>query len=221
MSEETKYIRIRSVNSAMKLLFGDKLTWAEWFISKRSLFTHMQTQFSDRYGGISHICTKAGGHNCCFFKMVGYTTAYQWSTILIPVTAEQEARIFKEACRMAGLDELDAMAACFDSSPDKCYYGPNAIKYDTFGLGSYISKLPIIKMSSTRQICNETVGLLMLVEWPDIFVVDDDYHQIKKSFGGIAPQITIDSYKTIPPHEQLPDATHYMIQHYFENVKAA
>lgn len=210
---DIKFIKVRSVNSTMKLLYSDKLTWAEWFIRWRSFFTHMQIQFSDRYGGISHICTKAGGHNCCFFKMVGYTTAYQWSTILIPVTAAQEARIFKEACRMANVGPSNLKAHLTlepqqiiseEFTVNNCIYGLNAIKYDTFGLGSFISKWDIIKMSDKRQVCNETVGLLVMVEWPDVFCTYRDSDTIE--------------FNRIPPHKQLPDATHFMIQHYFENL---
>ena len=207
MNEEIKYIRVRSVNSTMKLLYGDKLTWTEKLIRLRSNLVHMEWQFSDRYGSISFSATKADGCNCCRFKMIGYSHAYRWSTILIPVTAEQEARIFAKACEMADVEHLEvAMGLGGDFKPGVIFFGPDAIKYDTAGVSlSFISKRRFWNPSNKRNWCNESVGIALMVEWPDLFILR-------------GPNIdSIDWPLAIPPHEQLPDQTHFMIQHYFEN----
>jgi len=210
MSKEIKYMKIRSRNATMIQLYGNKLKLYEWLISQRSNLLHMELQFSDRYVNISVSATKADGCDCVRFKMIGYTHAYRWSTIYIPVTAEQEARIFEKACHMAGLiyQELECH---LNIEPNQfiseqrthkngCYYGPNAIKYDTAGVFlSFISKRRWWNPSNERQWCNETVGLLMMVVWPDIFFM---------MFSG----------ENIPPQEQTPDQTAYMIQYYFENT---
>jgi len=218
MSEETKCIRIRSVNSTMKLLYGDKLTWTEKAIRLRSKLVHMELQFSDRYGSISFSATKADGCNCARFKMIQYTHAYRWSTILIPVTAEQEARLFAKACEMADIQAKDYAELRMRPDFIGCYYGPDAIKYDIAGVSlSFISKRRWWNPSNERNWCNETVGLLVMVVWPDIFIVEDEYHSSRPHVDDCTSIMY--GYTSIPPHEQLPDQTHYMIRYYFDNQK--
>ena len=240
MNKDIKYIKVRSRNATMIQLYGDKLKPHEWLISKRSNLLHMELQFSDRYGSISVSATKADGCDCVRFKMIGYTHAYRWSTIYIPVTAEQEARVFKDACRMANV--RISMVASWAKNPDssfrdsdngiyypnsnKCLYGPDAIKYDTAGVSlSFISKRRWWNPSNERQWCNETVGLLLMVVWPDIFEIKIGeglgFFECKGSIPLDSSTFMGDwemSCPTIPPQEQTPDQTAYLIEYYVDNL---
>lgn len=215
MSEAIKFIKIRSRNATMIQLYGDKLKPHEWLISKRSNLLHMELQFSDRYGSISVSATKADGCDCVRFKMIGYSHAYQWSIIYIPVTAMQEAWIFKDACRMADLHPNIFGITVLEAERDSVYYGPEAIKYDTAGVSlSFISKRRWWNPSNERQWCNETVGLLLMVVWPGLFRVWP--HASKM---GIVYGRSDQKPLSIPPQEQTPDQTAYMIQYFFENIQ--
>jgi hypothetical protein len=213
MSEEIKYMKVRSRNATMIQLYGDKLKPYEWLISQRSNLLHMELQFSDRYGSISVSATKADGCDCVRFKIIAYSHAYRWSTILIPVTAEQEARIFADACRMADLYPNPFDITVLKAKRGAVYYGPEAIKYDTAGVSlSFISKRRWWNPSNERQWCNETVGLLLMVEWPLIFCREIEAEYNSPPFNTIERNI-------ISPQEQTPDQTAYMIQYYFESLK--
>jgi hypothetical protein len=220
MSEETKYLRVRSRNYTMMKMYGDKLTTVEMLISLRSDLVHMEVQFTDRYGGISVSATKADGCDCVRFKMIGYSHSYRWSTIYIPVTAEQEALIFADACRMADWNPDVKLPAIKVIYPDTgCWFGPNAIPYDTAGVSlSFISKRRWWNPSSKRQWCNETVGLLLMVVWPDVFdlVKEDGCITVTVESADMVSGKCERVYHSVPPHEQTPRQTHDLIQHYFK-----
>jgi hypothetical protein len=228
MADEIKYMKLRTRNAKMMRLHSDKLTRVEKAINWRSNGLHSELQFSPRYGNISVSATRQDDCNCVRFKMIGYSHAYRWSTVYIPVTAEQESLIFADACRMAdvemGLYLSHTDVSYFNEGSNGCAYGPNAIKYDTYGASfSFISKLKIWKMSEVRQICNETCGLLLMVVWPDIFEVKKGdglgFFECKVSFRLDSPAFMDDwktVYPSIPPHEQTPDVTEYMVRHYVQ-----
>ena len=205
--EEIKYIEVYTRNAKMMKLYGDKLTWIEKFINCRSNGLHMEIRFSDRYGRISASSTMQDGVNGFRFKMIGYSHDYRWSVIRIPVTAEQEERIFAKACEMADIDG-DAEARMFidvahgDAEFFKVpFYGPNHIKYDRRGvMYSFITKRRWWKPSKKRNWCNESCALLPLEVWPDMLVVNKG--------------------RAIKPHALTPDETHYMIEQYFRNLAA-
>jgi hypothetical protein len=108
-----------------------------------------------------------------------------------------------------------------------CYYGPNAIKYDTAGVSlSFISKRRWWNPSNERQWCNETVGLLLMVVWPDMFEIKKEEAYVTVTMGmnlnydgEWAGTSTKRLYASISPQEQTPDQTAYMIQYYFESLK--
>lgn len=206
MNDE-KYIELVTWNRKMILAYGEKLTRTQKAIGWRSNGLHSETRFSDRYGRISFSCTLADGCGCCRFKMIEYSHPYRQSRVRIPVTAEQEARLFAEACRMANAYP-DYLSRCIIDETllvNECVFGPDAIKYDKNGAKfSFISKYRIWRMHPEWMICNEAVANVFMVEWPDIFTLKSD---------------TIDSIDwpiIVPPHEQTPDQTEYLVRDFFE-----
>ena len=222
MSEH--YIRIRTVNAKMKRMYDDEFTWTERGIEKRSNGLHVEIQFSTRYGNISFSCTLADGVGGCRFKMIGYSHPYRWSTIRKAVTAEQEARLFAKACKMADV-EGDAKTVLVTGlyiervKAKEIFYGSDHIKYDRWGATfSFISKLRIWRMHPENMICNEAVAEVMLVVWPDLLVIDQEYHEAKADIGSIAPTIFIESYNNADPATLTPDQFEYMVRYHFEHT---
>jgi hypothetical protein len=171
MADEIKYIEVITWNKKMILFHGDKLTPTQTAIGWRSNGLHVEIRFTDRYGNIWWSCTNADGCGCCRFKMINRSHPYRQSVVRIPVTAEQEARLFAEACKMADVDSTTTKYWANHSKLDSGYmtYGPNAIKYDNWGARlSFISKWRIIPMSKTKLICNKACAKLLLTEWPDL-----------------------------------------------------
>lgn len=208
MATEIKYIEVYTRNAKMMKLYGDKLTWVEKFINVRSNGLHMEIRFSDRYGGISASSTMQDGVNGFRFKMIGYSHGYRWDVIRIPVTAEQEARIWAKACEMA------------DSTPEVnegrianqamyLWYGPNHIKYDRRGvMYSFITKRRWWKPSKTKNWCNESVALCLMEVWPDLLT------------AYVLRDVPGKEHILYEPHALLPDETHYMIENYFRTLAA-
>jgi hypothetical protein len=226
--DNVKYIEVYTRNAKMMKLHGDDLTWVEKFINCRSNGLHMELRFSDRYGRISASSTMQDGVNGFRFKMIGYSHGYRWSVIRIPVTAEQEDRIFKEACRMA---DLQNFADIFyqgefkgTHTKDDCFYGPNHIKYDRKGvMYSFATNWKIWMPSNKRNWCNESVALLLMEVWPDLLSIkkEDGSITMTYSFTMDSDGTTMDGakrdYPKKQPHDLLPDETHYLIEYYFRN----
>ncbi len=221
------YIEIVTLNKKMIKMYGDKLTPIQKLIGRRSNGLHTEIRFSLDYGGISFSCTLADGVGGCRFKMIGYSHGYRWSTVRIAVSAEQEARLFAKACEMAdfqfGIDspyKNDNLLMKYKDSFDSvgsCYYGPNHVKYDINGARfAFILKWEWWKMHRIKMICNEAVANVMLVVWPDMLVIDDEYHKVKEDIAEIAPQIFIDSYDHKDPAHLAPDQIHYLVEYYFK-----
>jgi hypothetical protein len=225
MANDIKYIELYTWNRKMILMHGDKLTPIQKAIGRRSNGLHTEIRFSDRYGRISFSCTLADGANGCRFKMIGYSHPYRQSRVRIPVTADQEARLFAKACEMADtaktLEVITSQGKTFGEhissgglfSP----YGPNAIKYDkwyaTFG---FISKWKIWGEHKDMMICNEAVANDMLEVWPDLLVVDEDYFESKRIIGNTPPKFILDSFDHKDPATLTPDQFEYLVRHYFE-----
>jgi hypothetical protein len=206
------YIEIKTVNAKMKRMYGDKLTWTEKGIERRSNGLHVELRFSTRYGRISFSCTLADGVGGCRFKMIGYSHPYRWSTIRIAVTEEQEARLFAKACEMADISiskadfwALTPPAVVDLANETGVLYGPNHIKYDKWGATfSFISKHRIWRMHPANMICNEAVANVMLVDWPGLLDVNNGK-----------------TGKIVDPATITPDQFHYLAEYYFnkEQVK--
>lgn len=225
--EDIKYIEIKTVNRKMKLLYGDKLTRTQKAIGHRSNGLHVEIRWSDRYGRVSSSCTLAGGAGGYRYQMIGYSHGYQWSTIRIYVTAEQEARLWAKSCKMADLD-IDFLSQRKVRreviSKNELFFGPNHIKYDRWGASfSFISKLRIWRMHPENMICNEAVAEVLLVEWPDLL-------DIKKEDGFITFEMAMDGgqlwsgpnrvYPRLDPADLTPDQFEYLVEYYFErNLK--
>lgn len=169
---DTKLMRIMTKNGWRARLFGDKgETWKDtardWLIALRSMGVHTQLQFTDRYGRISFTSTMRHGVNGCCFLNTQYSHEDYWDAVYLPVTADEEAKIWDEACKMAGVtnpafkDEYKVT--------NFCYYGPSHIKYDFWqgAVFSYISKAKIIKPSKLRRVCNRAVTEAILAGKPD------------------------------------------------------
>ena len=207
MANDIKYIEIVTWNRKMMLLHGDKLTGIQKAIGRRSNGLHVEIRFSDRYGRISWSCTKADGANGCRFKMIDYSHPYRQSVVRIYVTAEQEARLFAKACEMADMGIYDMIIKIRLGKElvniNSCYYGPNHIKYDTWGASfGFITKYNIWKMHRTKMICNEACAEVLLVEWPGLLDV---------------PVMEFENYKKRKdPATLTPDQFEYLVRHYFE-----
>ena len=220
---DTKYIELVTWNRKMILMHGDKLTPTQKAIGLRSNGLHSEIRFSDRDGRISFSCTLADGCGCCRFINSQHSHPYRQSRVRIPVTAEQEARLFNKACKMADVETnfpfpIRDMIDSGLKNSRFCIFGPNAIKYDEWGARlSFISrKLNWWKMHPERMICNEACAEVLLKVWPDLLVVDQVYHDTRKSIGEIAPQIFIESYNNKNPSDLTPDQLEYLVRHYFE-----
>jgi hypothetical protein len=214
------YIEIITWNKKMILKYGDKLTRTQKAIGLRSNGLHTEIRYSGRYGHVCFSCTRAGGVEGCRFMMHKLSHPYRQSRARIPVTAEQEARLFAKGCEMADVDPKETWFAAelsheIDSGGD-CFYGPNHIKYDKRGaMFAFLTKWNIIKMHEVRMICNEACAEVLLVEWPDLLVIDQEYHDAKADIGSIAPTIFIESYNNADPATLTPDIFEYMVRHYF------
>jgi hypothetical protein len=233
-TEEMKYMILHTWNREMIQMHGEKLTKTQWAIGLRSNGLHQELQFTDRYGKISVSATLQDDCKCVRFKMINYSHPYRQSRVYIPVTAEQEQRIFDDACRMADLEDFSFTEYVVEGRHQTLYerddlniwFGPNAIKYDTAGVSlSFISKRRWWNPSGTRQWCNETCGLLLMVVWPDIFEI-----KTGNSMGFFECKVTLpiddpafmddwlEIYPSIPPHEQTPSQTEHLVRHYFDII---
>ncbi len=210
MSENIKYIELVTWNKKMILLYGDKLTRTQKAIGLRSNGLHSEIRWSSRYGRTSSSCTLADGCGCYRFKDINYSHPYRQSRVRIPVTSDQESRLFTKACEMADIPVF-SMAMHLSLKPqqeitegykhDDCYYGPNAIKYDKNGASfAFISKLRIWRMHPERMICNEACANVLLTKWKDLLCAGEG-------------ATSIQGYD---PADLTPDQLDYMARYYFE-----
>jgi hypothetical protein len=219
------YIEIVTWNKKMILMYGDKLTKTQKAIGLRSNGLHTEIRYSGRYGHICFSCTLADGVGGCRFMMHGFSHPYRQSRVRIPVTAEQEARLFAKACEMADMDG-DAETRMFidvahgDAEFFKVpFYGHNHIKYDKNGARfAFILKWEWWKMHRVKMICNEACANVLLTEWPDLL-------DIKKEDGTVTFSVEIGGdgiakdggrvYPKADPATLTPDQFEYMVSHYF------
>jgi hypothetical protein len=229
MSEH--YIKLRTKNAKMLMLYGDKLTPSEWLRKARTNGLHTEVQHSDRYGSISNSCTLSDGCNGGRMKPNRYSHGYRWSTLYIPVTAEQEALIWTKGCEMAGLD-LKAFTEyiheghhqdIYEKEDLNCFYGPNHVKYDKgAAFFSFISKRNVWKPSKTKMICNRYCAELLLVVWPDLLDIKKEdacvtvtMHMELDAGGEWSSKESKRLYAKLDPATLTPDQFEYMVRHYF------
>ena len=207
MSEH--YIELVTWNKKMMEMYGDKLTGTQKAIGHRSNGLHSELNFVDR--GQYFSCTKADGVDGCRFKPIKRSHPYRQSVVRIPVTSEQEASLWAKACEMADMTpEIHTWGGAH------CHYGPDHIKYDTWGASfAFISKLRIWRMHPERMICNEAVAEVMLKVWPDLLVVDQGYHDARIATGIISPPGILEKYHKEDPATLTPDQFHYLVEYYF------
>ncbi len=103
--------------------------------------THMEYQFSERYGKVSFSSTIQDGDKGVRFKDIRYSHPERWVPILLPMTNEQEDRGHVYAKSIEGKD------------------------YDLVGVASLASKWKIIKPHPDKYWCNEATGGVIQVAY--------------------------------------------------------
>lgn len=177
--------RLRHWNARAAEKDGKKLTLTDRIIMLRSALTHSEFQFSERYGGVSFSSTLADGANGCRFKMIGYSHPKRWKENVIPLTDEQEDRIWAKACRMAdcGGWRQTLLRMSYLMFDGEIVQGPLHIKYDKAGLLTHATKkaktwwvnvirfgvwgwTKIIKPDGKKVWCSEACAYLVKSEYP-------------------------------------------------------
>lgn len=172
---DIKHARVMSFNLPRAILFGYKPTKLDRMIGWRSDHKHTELQFSTRYGGISFSCTMADGVGGCRFKMIKYSHPEYWDAVYVPVTVEQEAKMWAKAMAMSdtggcvkfphGL--VWALEHDDPKAHSECHYGPNHVKYDRGGAAfSYWTKWDIYKPSKKKRVCCRAVTEVVLAGYP-------------------------------------------------------
>lgn len=212
---DIKYMEIVTWNKAMILMHGDKLTRTQKAIGLRSNGLHTAIRFTGRYGKISWHCTLADGMGGCGFKNIEYSHPYRQSRVYVPVTAEQEARLFAEALKMAGYADgfMDMMGfgtrKLLKTVVNYVSYGPNNIKYDKrYAMFGFITKWEWLRWKPHKDdmICNEAVANLLLTEWPNLISTIKETEES----GAI--------YPAKDPAKLTPETFEYLARHYFRRL---
>jgi len=124
---------IKAYNGRRAEMFGDKMTPIQRAIFMRSFWLHTEWQFSKRYEKVSFSAAIGEGAR---FKGIQYSHGYRWDDVIIPLDDEAEDRAMAEAKRLDGRE------------------------YDFWGLGSFGTKLEIIKPDPEKVWCSETTTML-------------------------------------------------------------
>ena len=130
--------KLRCWNARQAQKFNIKLSAAQRMILLRSdPLTHTEFQFSKLYDEISFSATLMDGFNGCRFKTIGYSHPEFWTTLVLPMTNEQEDRAWKRAQEI------------------------NHKQYDLIGLGSFGTEWEIIKPNPDKYWCSEACAELI------------------------------------------------------------
>jgi len=179
---DIKYMKLRSFNAVRAELFGYELTLIDKMIMLRSpIHTHTEIQHSDRYGGNSFSATMADDCKCCRFKLIGYSHPEFWDTVLIPCTAEQEALVWAENCRMA--DMSTNTPSIWGVIPNAVYYGVGAMEYDLMGLLSFATKFDVIKYDKDKRWCTRACYDGLIKVWDILAAVKLETHDLTPDLG--------------------------------------
>jgi len=119
---------------------GKPLTLVDRIIMLRSDLTHTEWQFSERYGGVSWSFTLADGAKGCRFKMIKYNHPKRWVTDEIPLTDEEEDKIWVEACRLADLSVCTRSTVQYLALINEIVQGPLHARYDLPGILTHATK---------------------------------------------------------------------------------
>ncbi len=134
---------IKAYNGRRAEMFGDKMGVIQRLIFQRSFWLHTEWQFSERFDNISFSAAIGEGAR---FKDIQYSHGYRWDSIRIPLNDSAEDRA------MAKAKELDGK------------------EYDLWGLGSFGTKLKIIKPDPDKVWCSETTTNLAVAAVPGLGV---------------------------------------------------
>jgi len=188
---------VKSFNLDRAILFGYKPTKTQRIIRLRSRpHVHSEFVYSSRYGGLSFSATMEDGCKCCRFKDIQYSHPEYWDKIIIPMTDEQEDWAWGVACKMANVPFDWYCRNCTTTS--KCFYGPDAIKYDFKGQICHVSKWNIIKPDPNKTWCSKAVNQLVCLDHKDFYIL------LKRL--GIVTELT-------------PEELEYMARYYFRKAR--
>ena len=185
-----KYMKLRSFYPFVK---GYKRSFTDWSINLRSEHTHTELQYTDRYGGISSSATMRNGADHFRLRDINYTEhPERWHTIHIPVTADQEQKIFEMSCHMADQNPNSVYDAITHGYLEGDWYGRDALKYDKIGVvACNILPMRIIRSRDKYVWCTEGCAMALQAAFPDL----------------------LGKYK---PDDLTPDLGHKVIGEYFE-----
>lgn len=124
---------IKAYNGRRAEMFGDKMTPIQRAIYSRSFWLHTEWQFSQRHDKISFSAAIGEGAR---FKDIQYSHGYRWDDVVVPLGDEKEDQAMAEAKQLDGRE------------------------YDFWGLGSFGTKLKIIKPNPVKVWCAETTTML-------------------------------------------------------------
>lgn len=124
---------IRAYNGRRAEMFGDKMTLVQRAIFLKSFWLHTEWQFSERYNNVSFSAAIGEGAR---FKDITYKHGYRWDDVIIPLDDAGEDRAMVKARDLDGRE------------------------YDFRGLGSFGTKLNIIKPDPVNVWCAETTTML-------------------------------------------------------------
>lgn len=186
---DIKHMVLRSHDPFMAELHGKKKTRTDKAINLRSYLAHSILQFSTCYGGISAHCTMRHGMDGFGFQMIDFDKhPERWKNVYIPVTAEQEAKIWAKACEMAGASEqfysefpqwgsstVNVYFKDILAPRGGCYYNSrDHVKYDKIGVVlAFLTKARIYTGHKDDMWCSEALCHLLLEIWPDLLMFTD------------------------------------------------
>ena len=129
---------LQSWNARRAVNYGGKLTAVDQIILiKSDPMTHSEFEFSSRNDGISFSATMRDNQDCCRFMDISYSHPNRWTSLVLPMTDEQEDRAYARAAKLNGMG------------------------YDLIGLGSFGTKWDIIKPHPDKLWCSEACAELI------------------------------------------------------------
>jgi hypothetical protein len=149
---------LRSYNARQAYQYGKDITPVQRIIMARSdPLVHTEFEFSERQDGISFSSTMQDDVSGCRFKQISYSHPLRWTSIVLPMTDEQEDRAWERAIELEGK------------------------KYDLIGLAGFGSEWDIVKPHPDKYWCSEAVAELIkaayeydIPRWPtkpvDLFI---------------------------------------------------
>ena len=149
-----------------------KLSKSDRLIMLRSKETHTEFRFSPRYRGVSASATMADKCRCFRFKMIDYKKhPLRWKIDVVHLTDSQEDDVFREAVKMAGLENMPMSFHIYLKFMDVggVIFGKNALKYDLAGvsISFIIPKWRLWRPHKDWVFCSESCCILLKVAFDD------------------------------------------------------